>query len=221
STDPLSLTEIPATSVSESINGFQSLAGVTQSGTNYPVSYQFVSYIHTVPLQAENAKSPLAELSYAQISTFSKQQPLKQQIFPQIIKLRQLLIPNTVDIKFHSKILNIINWPILLAQSLGFSNYYSGVTEAIRDGFYFIGLVINILSFILYMQSDLQGKKFIASSYVILVKIIFLEFRFNAIVSSAPKFEKYKMNGLIFYLQITISSLNKVVFPEPTAPTMQ
>ncbi|KAA6362661.1 MAG: hypothetical protein EZS28_041813 [Streblomastix strix] len=103
---------------------------------------------------------------------------------------------------------------ILLAQSLGFSNYYSGDAEAIRDGFYFIGLVLNILSFI-------PCKKYIASSYVILVNTIFLEFRFNAIVSSAPKLEKYQMNGLIFYLQITISLLNKVVLPEPTAPTIQ
>ncbi|KAA6360993.1 MAG: hypothetical protein EZS28_043481 [Streblomastix strix] len=54
-------------------------------------------------------------------------------------------------------------------------------------------------SFTEYLISSNYGKKYIASSQVMLVGTIFLEFRFNAIVSSA---------------------LN-VVFPEPTAPTIQ
>ncbi|KAA6398169.1 MAG: hypothetical protein EZS28_006303 [Streblomastix strix] len=50
---------------------------VTQSGTIYALSNQLVSYIHTIPLQAGNAKSPLVDLSNACISAFNKQLPLK------------------------------------------------------------------------------------------------------------------------------------------------
>ncbi|KAA6353333.1 MAG: hypothetical protein EZS28_051140, partial [Streblomastix strix] len=53
---------VPALPFTTEFDGIASLAGVTQSGTISPLLYQSVSYIHTVPLSALNAKSPLAEL---------------------------------------------------------------------------------------------------------------------------------------------------------------
>ncbi|KAA6370027.1 MAG: hypothetical protein EZS28_034446, partial [Streblomastix strix] len=75
--------ETPAAPVALSTNGTASLAGETQSGTTYPLLYQLeaiacgsLSYIHTVPDTALNAKSPSAELDKFQISVFNKQYPL-------------------------------------------------------------------------------------------------------------------------------------------------
>ncbi|KAA6356738.1 MAG: hypothetical protein EZS28_047735, partial [Streblomastix strix] len=68
---------VPALPFTIEFDGIASLAGVTQSGTTSPLLYHSVSYIHTVPLSALKAKSPLAELGKFYMTLFNKQYPRK------------------------------------------------------------------------------------------------------------------------------------------------